>query len=363
MGINYIHCLRIYKKLKMKNITKISGILLLFLFACQNTEEGDTEKYQSKRNNIINVKDQINDIELAFPLSAAVSFNINDNYLLVNDHSSAKDKGIHIFNKNTFEYITSAGIRGKGPGEISRYGYMGVDHKCEYFWLEDFGKSLMYKFYLDSLLQNENYKPTESFKLIDTLFLASNFEMLNDSTALIMAIQPSSLSTFSMTLAKHDFKINKTQKHGYMHPKAIANKSHSYNTVSKENNLYVTSYMYLDLISICNMDGTLKYNIYGSEWEKNKKNKKKYFRGVEIYKDNIIVSYNGGARTYFDEYKRIRANLPSKLMVFDLDGKYKLSMELEHKFSSFCVDEENNRIIMHFEDRENPLGYINLNLD
>ena len=49
--------------------------------------------------------------------------------------------------------------------------------------------------------------------------------------------------------------------------------------------------------------------------------------------------------------------------IFDLDGNYKETIETENKFTFFCIDEGNKRVIAYFSDRKEPLGYFNVNLD
>ena len=116
-------------------------------------------------------------------------------------------------------------------------------------------------------------------------------------------------------------------------------------------------------MTICDLDGNLKYNVYGPGWLNNKDNKNNYFNGVDLISNHIIASYLGDAGIIFDEYKRPRGNIPSRFLVFDLEGNYKETIETGHKFQAFCVDEDNKRVIAYFDGRENPLGYLNLNFD
>ena len=41
---------------------------------------------------------------------------------------------------------------------------------------------------------------------------------------------------------------------------------------SKEYGIYVKCYKYNDLMTICNLDGSLKYNVYGPHWGDESKN-------------------------------------------------------------------------------------------
>jgi len=57
----------------------------------------------------------------------------------------------------------------------------------------------------------------------------------------------------------------------------------------------------------------------------------------------IVATYSGGNyRT--DEY------YPTKLIIFDLNGDYLKTLDVEYKINDFCFDREKNRIIMSLND-------------
>lgn len=334
---------------------------MLFIIACKSNNKEKIEKFQKHRDNIINVEDKIIDIKTEILFGNCFLYIIDD-ILIVTEGPSRADKGIHLFNKNTFKYITSTAILGKGPGEVTSPGRIGVDCKNRILWVSDHGKKVMWKFPLDSILNNEMYKPIENLDLYNDLFI-ERFGFLNDSIVLGKAVRVLSNSSFDMAMAKLNLNTNVTEVYGYEHPEAVGKKSNSQFKLSIENNFYVNCYAYCDLMTICDLDGKLKYNIYGPGWLNNKDNKNNYFNGAGLFNNNIIAAYLGDVGMIFDEYKRLKSNFPSKFLVFDMDGNYKETIETGHKFFCFCVDEENNRVIVYFDGRENPLGYFNLDFD
>lgn len=331
------------------------------MLGCKSRDDEKAEKIQNERNNILNVKDEIIDIKSDILFGNSMLY-IVDDILIVEEIKPSGNKGIHLFNKNTFEYITSTGIMGHGPGEIIRYGRIGVDNKNRVLWVPDHGKKVMLKFPLDSVLSDEMYKPTKALALKDNIFI-ERFGLLNDSIALGKAVQVLSSNSYSMTMAKFNFNTNTTEKYGYEHPEATDKNSNSQFKLSVENNFYVNCYASFDLMTICDLDGNLKYNIYGPDGLENKDNKRTYFTGVDALNKNIIASYVGDVRLITNEFQRLQGNLPSKFLIFDDEGNYKKTIETGHKFSFFCVDERNKRVIAYFSDRDNPLGFFNLNLD
>ncbi|MDA3780999.1 MAG: BF3164 family lipoprotein [Bacteroidales bacterium] len=347
----------------MKNINIIVSFLILFSFSCKIGDKKKTEKIQKSRNIIVNVEDKIIDIKTDVLMGSSVVLNIIEDFLIITDLTASNSSGMHFFNKHTFNYITSAGIMGKGPGEITRIGRPGIDNKNKIIWVPDYGKKKMWKFHLDSIINNKTYKPTEKLDLYDNLFLVNKFSFLNDSIALGNSLRVLSNSSFDMAMTLLNVKTNVTELFGYEHPKTIGKKSESFSKLSLEHEIYINSYTYCDLLTICDLNGNLKYNIYGSGWLKNESNKNSYFYETEVFKHNIVVAYNGEADIIYNEYMRPIGNNPSKFLVFDMDGDYKETIETNHKFTSFCVDEENKRVIIYFDERKNSLGYINLNIN
>lgn len=346
----------------MKNILLFTSLLVVIFTACKNDNNDTTEIFQKHRDNIVNLSDKITAIKTDLFFSDS-ELKIVDDYLLVNDWHSMDTKGIHLYDKKSFAFVASTAFRGRGPGEISSQGRITVEPNNKIFWVPDHGKRVTFKFYLDSALNNELYLPTEKKELFDELFL-DRYDFLNDSIALGKAVHVVNFNAFDMAMAKMNLKTNTTERFGYEHPESVGKKSNSYFLLSRENKFYVNAFVFLDLITICDLDGNLKCNIYGPGYIYNKDKHNSYFHGVDILNNKIIVSYNGDANMIFDEKGNpLHGNSPSKIMVFDFEGNYLQTYETGSKFSYFCIDKENNRIIAYFQDRENPLGYINLELD
>lgn len=81
-------------------------------------------------------------------------------------------------------------------------------------------------------------------------------------------------------------------------------------------------------------------------------NEIRHFCNVVIYKDKIIASYSGKNRLTGD-------SLPSEFIVFDINGNYIQTMETGYKIVGFCLDRQNNRIILHLDDTM-QFAYIDL---
>lgn len=340
----------------MNKLNLFKWIVLLIIIGCKSNNV-ETEIFQKNRDNITDVRDRIVDIkpDLVFGNS---TLHIIDNILIVNEISPKGEKGIHLFDKNTFNYITSTGIIGRGPGEISGPGIIGTDNKNRILWVPDHGNKVMWKFPLDSILNNRFFKPTIKFDLNYESFI-ERFDFLNDSILLGVAVQILPDYSFSKYMSKYNLNSNIIEKFGYQHPEATGRKSSSNFALSLDYKFYINSYDKFDLVTICDLDGNLKCNIYGPDELNNEGNKKSYFFGIDMFDESIIASYIGDI-ALIDGINGPRGNIPSKFLVFDINGNYIKTIETGYKFTYFAVDEENKRIIIYFDNRPSALGYINI---
>ncbi|TAJ11012.1 hypothetical protein DMA11_18420 [Marinilabiliaceae bacterium JC017] len=335
-------------------------IIVFSVWSCNWGRESESEKFQNKRERILNIQEQIHDIETEV-LFGWSDLYIVDDVLLVIDIESV-DRGIHLFDKNTFKYLASTGIKGKGPGEILWYGLVDSDSEKRVFRMIDHGKkNVMLEFSIDSILRNPNYKPKKITGGRTDLYF-NRFRFVNDSIALGKVSEIINHNSFKSVMAKYNLNKDEMVKFGYEHP-VTSNRKMSLSSfaVSQKDSIYVNSCCNCDLITICNFEGDLICNVYGPGWKESDEKWNSYFSDVDFINEYIIAGYVGDIRFVYDEFKRPRGNMPTKFLLFDLKGNYKQTLETGHKFDFFCVDDENDRVITYFHDRPNQLGYFSLN--
>jgi hypothetical protein len=132
--------------------------IFLILIFC-SCAKAPTEKYQSSRDNIINVHDKIEEIIIENPLiSSATRLYIIDRYLIICDTKSL-DNQIYLFDKTTLKYIVGFGQRGPGPCEITLLGAVGIDQERRSIYISDNAKYKIYTYELDSVINNSLYCP------------------------------------------------------------------------------------------------------------------------------------------------------------------------------------------------------------
>ena len=217
-------------------------------------------------------------------------------------------------------------------------------------YVGDHGKQCILSYNLDSVIANPYYPPKTKLIMKDREF-PDRFHYINDSLSFARIITINSNNSFNQSIAKWNMNTGEISPMKYTHPD-IEKKRATF-AISLENNIYVECYRHHDLMTICSLDGDLKYNIYGSRWDKKRSNKFLHYGGVTFAGDKIIASYSGKDQTLKD-YQ------PTSFIIFNKDGDYLKTIETGYKIDDFCYDKDNNRIIMVLNDNI-QFAYLELN--
>ncbi len=344
---------------KILILKKISLTLLLAMLVIAGCNKDNRTKTFNPDKRIVSFKERIKDI----PFSEIVQvggIEITDSIIIVEDYSGFNDRVFYLLNKNDFQPITKSLKLGKGPGEITRAGFFTTDILKRKLYLNDHGKNVVWEIPLGSMISNPEYLPSQNLRR-NPLLLLQEYYPLDDSLMLGIAMHPLSPGTFEIKTVKWDVRKNTIIEFGYEHPEAqgIYLSTMSFG-VSLKDSCYFKAHYWLDLLTICNLDGTLKFNIYGPDWGKNNKlgSNIYFFGGVKPYHDLVLAAYVGDKATITDENKREKGNSPSKILVFTQEGDYIATIDLGINFTKFAVDEENNRIILSSGATDEPLKYF-----
>jgi hypothetical protein len=323
--------------------------VLFFYFGCRS--DHGVEKYQHKRNNTTNVHDRIKKIEIDDILISPLNqLYVTKDHLLISDFNSL-DKQIHLFNKDDFSHVTSVAPKGQGPGEIANMGQTAIDDVNNIFFVSDHGKQKIFGYELDSVICNPHYMP-EVKMTMNQAFFPSRYWYINDSLSIGIIIEPIGNSDYSKHVAKLNLNTGEIKKMKYEHPDIRKKRIRC--AVSVEHKIYVECYSHHDLITVCSLDGDLKYNIYGQYWSDKTSNRFNYFGEVVFCNDRIFALYSEGSDS------RSNNRYPTKFLVFNLSGDYIQTLETEYQITTFCYDQENNRLILSM-DADLQFGYLDLN--
>lgn len=325
-------------------------LLIAFCWGCSSNST--TEKRQGKRDNITNVRDKIKEIVIEDLLINNYSrVQIIDNYLFIKDHKAANEL-IHIFDKDNFKYITSTGLKGQGPGEIARVGYVVEDKVNRKFYVTDEGKYKIFSYDLDSVINDPAYLPIEKVKLSEQLF-PWDYIYINDTLSIGVIVEPIGSSDFRPVVGKFNMKTGEIKHMSYtIHPEV--KKKRICFGISMEHGIYVECHAPHDLMTICNLDGDLKYNIYGPNWD-TETHGIDHYGPVAFCNDRIVALYSG-EKSFTKDRRTIS---PTKFIIFDLEGNYLKTLETGYQIAGFCFDKDNHRIIMSMND-DIQFGYLDV---
>ncbi|TCO07335.1 hypothetical protein [Natronoflexus pectinivorans] len=331
----------------------IIGLCAIFFFSCNIK----SPTFQEKAETVVYVGDKIIDIKSNLFFSFG-HFYIIDSFLVINEAAPKNPEAIHFLDINNFKHILSTGTIGRGPGEITRIGTNIIDHMNSTIWVNDYANHVRWKFPLDSILNNKNFRPSKTIELNPDFFLNEG-AFIDDSTIIGNAVIPLSPSEAEMRTAILDFNNNNITKYGYENLNLTGRNTYGYFALSLNEGVYVTCYINEDLMILCDLNGKLISQIKGSDINKSN-SRKNYFMGVDFYKKYIIASYLGAERFVQNSNKAKNYMAPSRFLIFNTEGEYLKTLETANEFSNFIIDEQNQRIIIYFDDREHLLGYIDL---
>jgi hypothetical protein len=302
---------------------------------------------------VVNVRDKVKEIVMEdLPISHVSFLHMMDNYLMIRDYHQL-DKCIHLFDKNTFRYLTSIVDRGEGPNEITRCGHVATDEINRRFFVTDQGKQKIFSYNLDSAMASPNYHPTVKTELRMERF-PKDYQYMNDTLCIGVIWEPIGNADYTPHVGKWNMKTGEIQLMNYENPGVVKRRIHF--AMSPEHGMYVECHEYHDLMTVCSLDGELKYNIYGPRWE-NVTSPDHYYSTCAFCGDRIVALYSGGNRFKNKEEREI--NWPTKFHVFDLNGEYMQTLETGYYVIGFCYDQDNRRIIMHLDD-EIQFAYLDL---
>jgi len=337
-------------------MSKLIYLLSIALF-CGSCSKPETEKYQYKRNNIISVKKKLVEIKIdSVLLSSASTPYVIDNYLLIADYKSY-DYLIHIFDKNTFHFQTGIAYWGQGPGEIANMGDISINYTQHKVNVTDFGKQAIFSFDLDSALADPSYMPIEKLKIIEDKILV-DYQYIDNTNCIGLYLEPVGASDYTVSVGIQNTNTGEVRRMANLHPE-IKRKRVTF-AASVEHGVYVECYEGQNLMTICSLDGKLKYNIYGGKnWRDNQRGRIEYFRHVAFADNKIFALYLEDKGIIEDPVRGMVENQATRFLVFDLKGDYIATLETGYRIRNFCYDKENNRIILSMND-EIQFAYLDL---
>jgi hypothetical protein len=330
-------------------MNKLLFSVLLVAIGCSCTHS-ETEKYQNKRDNVINVHEKVKEIKINDDdvlIGGSIRMYTLDNYLIIGDHKPL-DKLIHLFEKNEFTYITSIADRGEGPDEITNMGHIATNDTAREFYVSDNGKLVIFRYNLDSVLVNPTYKPQVKMKMNKGLFPIM-YQYINDTLSMGQVMEPIGNFDFNERVAKFNMNTGEITPVKYVHPELKKNLVCF--AVSVKDSFYIECSHKYDIMTICHINGDLKYNVYGPNWT-GEEDKLHHYQKVVFCNNKIVASYSG--MDWNGGYS------PTQFLVFTITGDYIRTLETGYRIENYCYDKANNRIIMNLNEADIQFAYLDL---
>lgn len=323
-------------------------LLLICLLSCCKSNS-ITEKYLNARDNIINVHDRIVEIPMEdTPISSYGNLYSMGNYIIIKDYKSANAL-IYIFDKTNFKCVANVTPLGQGPNEIANIGEIILNEKDGKFYVFDHGKQRLLSYDLDSLINSPSTYTFLTKAKFNERYYPDRCHYINDTTTISAITQVYENNSYNELGGIWNMKSGEI-KVGYENP-LILKKRFAFDA-SKETGVYVRCYYHHDLMTICNLDGSLRCNVYGPNWNDKITYTCHYFMDARIGKDKIFALYSGNDH-------RSRERYPSKVVIYDCNGNYLKTLETGYHILHFCYDKENHRLILYTYD-EMQFGYLDL---
>lgn len=333
------------------------SLCLLQILVCVSCTQKKTSKNFNANDHIVDVQNRVLPIEIEEPiLSGFATPYIVDKYLIMTDIKT-QDNILHIFDKNTFEYIKSVGLQGVGPGEITNLVGIVTNKDKKNFYVIDYGKEGLLEYNIDSLLTSSDYIPRNK-KIINKRQVPLGMQMVNDSIGYALFTQFQKDSDYKPVAAKMNIETGEISFLSHKgHPDIKRKRANI--AISSEHNLCVEAYWHHDLLSFSTLDGKLLNYVYGSRWNTKTSNRGLYFENILFYKDKLIAAYYGGER-FGNNKSNKPTNDPDKILIFDSKGNHLNTLKISHPIINYCCDTENGRLIFSFDD-EIQFGYLDIN--
>ncbi len=274
-----------------------------------------------------------------------------------------KLKCIHFYNKNTFEYISSTGIIGSGPKEISSPGHCAIDKKNGIIWYRDLGNQCIWEFNIKTALNNENYLPESRIPIPQDDFFIF-FEHENDSLFSFSNVAQDKLISFfnhrgeiidSLTIY-NTINLYKSEI-----PEQTRSRTATYfYEKDSQTNSYVFAYRFTNLIAKIDKNKTLKTISSDDKIQIPDKDNKLQIVANECLKvknGNIFCLYSGQPK-FSNINSSFDYNYPKTINIFNKDLLPVASLALEHPAMWFEVDPSNKRIITFSPETGSLINYL-----
>lgn len=268
-----------------------------------------------------------------------------DTFLIVKEPFWKNQKGFKIFNSNTNKLVSDVITIGKGPGEFSNPGIIVVDENNRVFWCPDLSKNKYYRFPIDSLLLNPYYQASYSFDVYLGFSPMSN-----------VFYYPTGMFGFTSFNLQHNLVSFINLKGKLIDSLCIPNKilprlwdgiGYSENPLvvnyNESKNKFVIASRFTNYLAVTDMKGNPVFELKGSRIE-NINTDMITFYDIKSDEDFIYCLYVGRKITEYSK-NEVKVNYPTRLLIFDWEGRGIYNISLDHPIMFFAIDKNRELLI------------------
>ena len=324
-------------------------MILVSLWSCQNKVDSLTPK----KMNLIGKEIKVDTI------LEAGNMQIHNNLLLKRRHYKA-DYAIRIFDLADFSLVSDVLTIGRGPGEVVNPAGGMIDEQNDILWLTDWGKDVIHRIHIDSLIANPGYKPNTSFPLNPSWIPTMNmFYHPSGNIGFTSVMRQKNMVSFmdlngnlvdSMAIP---FKIypDTWKDMGYSDVPLICKYIPEFDRmviVSRHENKF--SLIEMDGAPIWQKDDIPEAGdkVFAGNWENS-------FYTICADDTYIFLVYSGGRMGDFDAAGEFQVKYPRRLLVVDWEGNFRYDIALDHGLMFAILDKERKRLIGDTKDFDNYL--------
>lgn len=325
-------------------------ILSLFMTASGCHKESDVVISHSSRDKLVDVSQQVRVFNPdGLPMSSSHAYVVvAGRYILVKDFRSV-GKMIHLLDKDTWEYVGSAGDLGQGPCEISNLGSVAIDERNDVLLVTDLGGSRVLRYEIDSVRSLHDCLPSVKTRF-DSSTIPITYQYINDTLSYgVIGMADYSSNTIMQMAGIWNMSTGEVKVHNH-----VMNELKAFRVgcaYSESQQKLIECDKCYDLINVFDKDLNLIFRIKGPQWDA-EGDSKRHFGDVVCYDDKFIAAYEGS------EYER--QNHATKCHVFSMNGDYILTLDVGRSIWHLSMDEENARLYFTFADDVIQFGYLDL---
>jgi len=285
-----------------------------------------------------------------------------DTFLIVKEPFWNKEKGFKIINSNNNELISDVITIGRGPGEFINPGMIVVDESSRVFWCPDVAKKHTYfRFPIDSLISNPYYIATYSFDVYLGFSPISNvfyyppnifgFTSFNLQQNLVSFINIEGKLIDSLCIPNKILPRLWDGMGNSENPLLV-----NYNELK---NKCIIASRFTNYLAVADMKGNPLFQLKGSKIRN--KISKDWITFYEIKSDEDFIYCLYVGRNITENTKdEVRVNYPTRLLIFDWEGRGRYNVSLDHPIMFFNIDKSRDILIGSTPDFSNGIVEFDL---